>query len=153
MTMGVVHIENIELFLTKIMGEVYNVTEMRGQKRGVIKFDGMIQSKSIRGLHSGLEDPLLNTVLQGERRFSIGKGDIMSPLLQSLTEVQRRIGRTGPLPVAEKMKDLHSIANPTRYSSCFWSQINSDGSALKKKVIILDFFKLLDVLFGTNKLL
>jgi len=109
MTMGVVHIENIELFLTKIVGEVYNVTQMSGQKRGLIKLHRMVQSKSIRGLHSGLEDPFFNTILDWKRRFSIGKGNIMPSLLQSLAEVQRRISRTGPLPVAEKMKDLHSV--------------------------------------------
>jgi len=114
MTVGVVHIENIELFLTKIAGEVYNVTQMRGQKRGLIKIHRMVQPKSIRGLHSGFEDSFFDTVLDWKRRFSIGEGDIMPSLLQSLAEVQRRIRRTGPLPVAEKMKDLHSIVNPTR---------------------------------------
>jgi hypothetical protein len=113
----------------------------------------MVQSKSIRGLHSRLEDPFFNTVLDWERRFSIGEGNLMPSLLQSLAEVQRRIRRTGPLPVAEKMKDLHSIVNPTRYSSCFWSQINPDGPALKEKVIILDSFKFMNVFGGTDKLL
>ena len=110
MTMGMVHVENIELFLPKIAGEVQNITQMSGQKRGMIDLYRMVQSKLIRCLHSRLEDSLFNAVLQGNRRFPIGEGDVMSPLLQPLAEVQRWIGRTGPLPVAEKMKDFHSGA-------------------------------------------
>ncbi len=115
--------------------------------------DDRLRSKSIRGLHSGLEDPFFDTILDWNRRFSIRKGNIMPSLLQPLAEVQRWISRTGPLPVAEKVKDFHSIANPTRFSRCFRSRRDSDGPALKEKVIILDSFKFIDVFCGTNKLL
>ena len=104
-----VNVQDIELLLAKIAGEVQNVTQMSGQKRGMIGLYGMVQSKLIRGLHSRLENSLFNAVLQGNRRFPIGEGDVMSPLLQPLAEVQRWIGRTGPLPITEKMKDFHSV--------------------------------------------
>jgi len=65
--------------------------------------------ESIRRLYSCLEDPLLNTILDRKRRFSIGKGDIMATLLQSFAEIQRWISRTCPFPIAEKMKDFQRI--------------------------------------------
>jgi hypothetical protein len=69
----------------------------------------MVQPKSIRSLHACLEDPFLNTILDRKRRLSIGKGNIVPPLLQFLAEVQRRISRTCPLPVAEKVEDFHAL--------------------------------------------
>jgi hypothetical protein len=38
MAMGVVDIENIELFLTKILGEVQNVMQIFPEKEGMINF-------------------------------------------------------------------------------------------------------------------
>src|SRR5512136_269078 len=63
MPMGMVHVENIELTLTKITGKVDQVTKMSEQKRRVIKLHGVIQAKAIRCLHAGLEDPSFNTIL------------------------------------------------------------------------------------------
>jgi hypothetical protein len=77
------------------------------EKGGMIDFCGMVQLKSVCGFHSRLKDPFLNTILDWQRRFPIGKNDIMPSLLQSLTEVHGWIGRTCPLPIAKKMEDFH----------------------------------------------
>src|SRR4030042_1593354 len=84
---------------------------MRWYIGGMIKLHGVVQLKSIGGFDSCLEDPFLNTILNRKGRFSIGKSDVMPPLLQPFTEVHGRISRACPLPVAEKMKNLHSIEN------------------------------------------
>jgi hypothetical protein len=38
MTMGMVHVDEIELFLPKIVGEVQNIPEVLPKKRGGINF-------------------------------------------------------------------------------------------------------------------
>jgi hypothetical protein len=107
MAMGMVNIENIKFFLSKILSKVKNVVQVGSEKRRMIKLHRMVQTKSIRDLHSGLGNPFLNAILDWKGGLPIGKGDIMPPVLQSHTEVQSRISRTCPLPIAEKMEDLH----------------------------------------------
>jgi hypothetical protein len=107
MAMGMVNIENIKFFLPKIISKIEDVTQVGPEKRRMIKLHRMIQMKSIRNLHSGPGNPFLDAILNRKGGLPIGKGDIMPPFFQSLTEVPCRISRTCPLPIAEKMKDFH----------------------------------------------
>jgi hypothetical protein len=103
MAMGVVDIENIKFFLSKIAGEVEDVTEVGPEESRMKKLYRMVEMKSIRDLHSSLGNPFLNAILDRERGLPIGKGNVMTPFFQSLTEVPCRISRACPFPIAEKM--------------------------------------------------
>jgi hypothetical protein len=112
MAVGMVDMENVKLLFTKIPGEIGYVTQMRREKPRMIKLHRMVQLKSIRGLDSRLQDPFFNTILRREGGFPVGKGDIMPSLLQSFAEAHRWISGTRPLPVAEKMENLHPAFSP-----------------------------------------
>jgi hypothetical protein len=135
MSMGMVNIENIKFFLSKIMSKAQDVTQVGPEKRRMIKLHRMVQMKSIRDLHSGLGNPFLDAILDRKGGLPIRKGDIMPPFFQSFTEVPCRISRTSPLPVAEKMEDLHFFKAHLR------------GVRLKEKIIIFNFFNLADLFF------
>jgi hypothetical protein len=111
MAVGVVNIENIKFFLSKIMGEVEDVTQVDPEKGRMIKLHRMVEVKPIRDFDSGLGNPFLNAILDRKRGLPIGKGHIMPSFFQSLAEVQSRISRTCPFPIAKKMEDLHSFQN------------------------------------------
>ena len=91
------------------MDEVYQVTPMDPPKGRMIKLDRMVQLELICGFHAGLENPLLNAILDRERRLPISKDNLMPPFLQSPTEVQGRISRARPFPIAKKMENFHLI--------------------------------------------
>jgi hypothetical protein len=105
----------------------------------------MVQPKLVRNLHPCLPDSFFNTILDRKRWFSIGEGDIVASPLQFLAEGQGWISWACPLPVAEKMKDLHSV-------ECLSSIQDLEGLELKEEVIVLNFFKVVDISFGMNEL-
>ena len=107
MAMGVVDIKNIKFFLSKVAGEVENVAQVGPEEGRIEKLYRMVQMKSIRDFHSTIGDPLLNAILDREWGFPIGKGNVMTPSFQSLTEVPCWISRTCPFPITEKMENLH----------------------------------------------
>jgi hypothetical protein len=109
MAMGVMNIENIKSFFSKIAGEVEDITHVGPEERRMKKLNRMVQMKPIRHFHSGLGNPFLNAIFDRERGLPIGKGNIMPPFSQPFTEVQCWISRPRPLPVAEKMQDLHFL--------------------------------------------
>src|SRR5271157_2323131 len=69
----------------------------------------------IRCANALFENSLFNTIFHRKRRLSIGKGDMVSPFLQFLAETYNRVGGSGPLPIAEEMKDLQSDS-PLRFA-------------------------------------
>ncbi len=81
MVMGVMDIEDIKLFLTEVVGEVRKIPEIIPQGRGLREFQDMVQTELIRSLYPCRQDPLLQTVLHGKRRFSVGQGHLVSPSL------------------------------------------------------------------------
>jgi hypothetical protein len=107
MAMGVMDVEDIELFLTNIAREIQNIAQILPKKGGMIDPHGMVQMKSIRGPHTSLLDPFFDTVLYGKRGFLIGKDNLVPSLLQALAQVDDRICRPCPFPVAKKLKDFH----------------------------------------------
>jgi hypothetical protein len=76
-TMRVVHVKDIKVFTTKIVTDVKNIPKMSPQELGIINPDGMVQTKLVRCLHPCKANPSLYAVLERERRFLIGQGDIM----------------------------------------------------------------------------
>jgi len=51
MVMGVVDIQNIELFLTEILGETRNISERISNGAELRKFQDMVQVELVSGLH------------------------------------------------------------------------------------------------------
>jgi hypothetical protein len=107
MAMRVMDIEDIELFLTNIVREVQNITQVLPKKGGMIDLHGMVQMKSIRGLHTCLLDPFFDTILYGVRGFLIGEDNLVPSLLQAFAQIHDRICRPCPFPGAKKLKDFH----------------------------------------------
>jgi hypothetical protein len=107
MAMGVMDIEDIELFLTKIVREVQNITQVLPKKGGVIDLHGMVQMKSIRRPHACFPDPFFDTILYGKRGFLIGENYLVLSLFQAFAQIHDRIRRPCPFPVAKKLKDFH----------------------------------------------
>ena len=108
MIMRLVSIQDIEPFLPEVIREMGKVTKVIPEGRGVGDFQDMVQMKLIGGLYSLIYNPLLQTVLHPKRWLAIGQGDIMTSCLQPLAEVEHRLSRPGPFPVAEEMKNLHT---------------------------------------------
>src|SRR3990172_2838584 len=117
MAMRMMGIEDIELFLAKIVREALNIAQALPKKGGMIELHGMVQVKPIRGLHACLLDPFFDTVLYGKRRFPIGEDNLVSSLLQAFAQIDDRICRPCPFPIAKKLKDFHRrswVSPPTR---------------------------------------
>lgn len=66
----------------------------------------MIEMELIGHSYIGPKNPLLNAILYGKRRFSIGKSDRVASFSQFFAKTPYRFGRSGPLPIAEEMEDL-----------------------------------------------
>src|SRR3972149_6470349 len=88
MAMGMMDIEDIELFLANIVRETLNIAEVLPKKGGMIDLQGMVQLKSIRGLHARLPDSLFDAILYAKTTSC----PLLSSPLQRLTT-----GSAGPV--------------------------------------------------------
>ena len=70
----------------------------------------MVEMEPVGGVDPCLGYPLLDAVCDGKRRFPVGKGHLVSPLLHLSAQAHHGLGRPGPLPIAEKVEDLQSEA-------------------------------------------
>jgi hypothetical protein len=80
MAMGMVHVDDIKLLTTKIVGDVEDVPKITPQKLRMISPDGMVQAKLVRRLHACKPNPFLYTILNREGRFLIGQSNLVPSL-------------------------------------------------------------------------
>jgi hypothetical protein len=81
MAMRMVHVEDIKLLMTKIVGDVEDIPKITPQELRMINSDGMVQPKLVRRLHARKSNPFLYTILNRKGRFLIGQGDLVPSLL------------------------------------------------------------------------
>jgi len=80
MAMRMVHVEDIKMLTTKIMGDVEDIPKITPEKLRMISPDGMVQAKLVRRLHTCKPNPFFYTILNREGGLLIGQGDLMPSL-------------------------------------------------------------------------
>jgi hypothetical protein len=80
MAMGMMYVEDIKLFTTKIARNVEDVPKIIPEKLGMINPDRMVQTKLIRRRRARKPNPFLYAILNWKRRFLISQGDLMPSL-------------------------------------------------------------------------
>jgi len=110
--MGMVDIQDIEFLSPEIIREVSKILRILKKPRDRVGLQCMIQMKLWSGLDAGLDHPFLKAIFHRMRRPSVCERHLVAPSLKFLAQTDRRIGRSGPFPIAEEMKDLQ------RWGSC-----------------------------------
>jgi hypothetical protein len=107
MVVRMVNIENVEFFIVEVISQMKNVLEILRDISPLIELQGVVQVKLMGGFDPFSQNAFFKAILDGKRRFLIGKGDIMPPLLQFPAETCHGVSGSCPFPIAKEVKDLH----------------------------------------------